>query len=226
MTNSVGELPSVLFVTGTDTGVGKTIVTAALAAALTANGRSVTVYKPTQAGLEDGDGDIDVVRRLAGVEGAEGIRLPDPMAPVASARRAGLTLPSLPEHVAAIRALAASHDHTLVEGAGGVLVALTDDGSTLVDIASAVAEAAAIIVCRSGLGTLNHTELTIEALIGRGVPIAGVVIGSWPAAPSDIDLSNREYLSAHTVQLLGAVPARAGTLDSAAFGEASSGWFA
>ena len=94
---------SVLVVTGTDTGVGKTIVTAALAAALLARGDTVAVFKPTQAGTEDGRGDIDVVSTLAGVGTAvEGIRLPDPMAPVAAARRAGVTLPDTAEHVAAV----------------------------------------------------------------------------------------------------------------------------
>src|SRR6202012_1402509 len=93
----VAAMPPVVFITGTDTGVGKTIVTAALAATLMSLGRSVAVYKPTQAGLEDGVGDIDVVRQFADAEVEEGIRLPDPMAPVAAAKRAGVTLPTATE---------------------------------------------------------------------------------------------------------------------------------
>jgi dethiobiotin synthetase len=225
---TVAGLPRVVFVTGTDTGVGKTVVTAALAAALTAAGRSVTGYKPTQAGLEDGGGDIDVVRRLAGVEVHEGIRLPDPMAPVAAAQRAGVMLPLASQHVATIRRLAAARDHTLIEGAGGVLVPLDGDGRTLADVAMATASTetvAAIVVCRATLGTLNHTELTVEALARRGVAVGGLVIGAWPREPTAVDLSNREYLSHHAVPLLGTVPERAGGLGPSEFGAAAASWF-
>jgi dethiobiotin synthase len=137
----------ILVVTGTDTDVGKTITTAALAATLAAGGRTVTVYKPTQAGTEDGDGDVDRVRRLAGVSGCEGIRLPDPMAPVAAAQRAGFRLPDLGRHRDAVRALAASHEHVLVEGAGGLLVELDGQGHTLADLAAALV--APVIVVRA-----------------------------------------------------------------------------
>jgi dethiobiotin synthetase len=228
---TVTSLPRTVFVTGTDTGVGKTVVTAALAATLAAAGRKVAVYKPVQAGLEHGGGDIDVVRRLAGVDVYEGIRLPDPMAPVAAARLAGMTLPAAAAHVATIRALAASHDHTLVEGAGGVLVQLDENGQTLADIAPATAPAdggdapGAIVVCRAALGTLNHTELTVEALARRGVAIAGLVIGSWPREPTAVDLSNREYLSRHAVPLLGALPEQAGALRPGRFRAAARAWF-
>lgn len=223
---------SILAVTGTDTGVGKTIVTAVLAAGLAARGDSVAVFKPTQAGLEDGRGDVDVVRRLAGVTtAAEGIRLPHPMAPVAAARRAGTTLPDLAEQVAAVEDLAARHDHVLVEGAGGLLVELDGHGRTLADLATALA-ARAVVVCRSGLGTLNHTALTVEAMARRRIPLAGLVIGAWPAAPSEIERSNRAALGrAHAAVsdrtsggLLGAVPEGAGRLDPARFRAGAPGW--
>ena len=232
---TVAMLPRVVFVTGTDTGVGKTIVTAALTAALTSAGRSVIVYKPTQAGLENNEGDIDVVHRLTGSAVHEGIRLPDPMAPVAAAQLAGMTLPTVAEHVATIHRLAAEHDHTLVEGAGGILVALDQQGCTLADIATATADpgashitgnaTGAIVVCRAALGTLNHTELTIEALSNRGIAIAGLVIGSWPRDPGPVELSNRDYLSRHALPLLGAVPEQAGDLQPAQFQSAAADWF-
>ncbi|MBP2365522.1 dethiobiotin synthase [Pseudonocardia parietis] len=223
---------SVLVVTGTDTGVGKTIVTAALAAALLARGDTVAVFKPTQAGTEDGRGDIDVVSTLAGVGTAvEGIRLPDPMAPVAAARRAEVTLPDLGEHVAAVEDLAARHDHVLVEGAGGLLVELDGHGRTLADLAAALS-VPAVVVCRSGLGTLNHTALTVEALTRRRIPVAGLVIGAWPAVPSEIERSNRaelEHAQAAVSDrasgaLLGAVPEGAGRLDPARFRAEAPGW--
>jgi dethiobiotin synthase len=223
----VNGLPRIIFVTGTDTDVGKTIATAALAAALAASGRTVAVYKPVQAGTDNGDGDIDVVGRLAGLGDVhEGIRLPDPMAPVAAAARAGVRLPPARAHAEAIRQLAAGRDHTLVEGAGGVLVALDSDGGTLADMAAASGpSASAVVVCRSGLGTLNHTELTVEALARRGITVAGLVIGSWPRRPTDIDASNRDYLGQHAVPLIGVIPAGAGTLAAAEFTAAAGGWF-
>jgi dethiobiotin synthase len=219
-------LPPVVCVTGTDTEVGKTIVTAVLAVSLTALGRSVAAYKPTQAGTEDGEGDIDVVRRLAALDDvAEGIRLAHAMAPAAAAERAGVRLPALEHQLAAIAGLAAAHDHTLVEGAGGLLVALDHSGHTLADIAAAPAlRAAAVVVCRSGLGTLNHTELTLEALDRRGIDVAGLVIGSWPAQPTDIEISNREYLTRHPVPLIGAIPQGAGRLAPAQFRRQAPGW--
>ena len=220
-------LPKIIFVTGTDTDVGKTIATAALAAALGVRGRTVAVYKPTQAGTYDGQGDIDVVRRLTGLSDVhEGIRLPDAMAPVAAAARAGMRLPSAQAHAAAIRQLAAARDHILVEGAGGLLVALDHDGRTLADIALATGPAAAaVIVCRAGLGTLNHTELTIEALARRGISMHGLVIGSWPRHPTEIDTSNRDYLSGHAVPLIGVIPEGAGTLPRGEFTTSAGGWF-
>ena len=196
---------TVLVITGTDTGVGKTIATAALAVARPDS----AVYKPVQAGTEDGEGDIDVVRRLTGHTAVhEGIRLPHPMAPVAAVARAGVRLPPLRHHVDAVRHLHAQHDDVLVEGAGGLLVELDHDGHTLADLALALA-APVVVVCRSGLGTLNHTALTIEALTRRGITVAGLVIGSWPHRPTEIDVSNRARLE-QLAPLLGALPAGAG----------------
>ncbi|WP_449373153.1 dethiobiotin synthase [Arthrobacter psychrolactophilus] len=131
------RLPVVVLVTGTDTDVGKTLTTAALAAALQAQGASVAVYKPVQTGVAAGEGgDMGEVRRLAGTRDcAEGVRLTLPMAPVAAALRESRTLPALAVHVAAVQSLAAGHDHVLVEGAGGLLVALDHDGNTIADMA-------------------------------------------------------------------------------------------
>ena len=220
-------LPKVVLITGTDTEVGKTITTAALAAALSADHRTVAVYKPTQAGAAGGQGDIDVVRRLTGLGDVhEGVRLIYPMAPVAAAARAHVKLPSVQDHAAIIERLAATHEHVLVEGAGGLLVALDEDGRTLADIAMTIAAAcAAVVVSRSALGTLNHTELTLEALHRRGIPIAGVVIGSWPQQPTGIDVSNRHYLAGHLVPLIGVIPAGAGALPPAVFRASADSWF-
>lgn len=212
-------LPPLLFVTGTDTGVGKTVTTAALAAALSRPGvqpaRTVAVYKPTQTGVLGGEpGDVDEVRRLAGIPAVfEGIRLKAAMAPPPAAALEGAVLPTLAEHVARIRELSRAYDQVLVEGAGGLLVELDAAGHTLADLAAAFpGRSGTVVVCRSGLGTLNHTLLTLEALGRRGLEAAGLVIGSWPQQPDEVELSNLEYLQALAVPFLGVVPAGAAAL--------------
>ncbi len=221
--------PSIIFVTGTDTGVGKTVATAALATVLAAGRASVAVYKPTQTGVgPDGGGDMAEVTRLSGVRAAaEGIRLRDPMAPAAAAAREDRLLPTLAHHAGHLMKLADGFDHVLVEGAGGLLVELDGEGNTLADLAAAVGSAVRtdiVVVCRSGLGTLNHTLLTLEALDRRGLPAAGVAIGSWPSAASAIDRDNRRYLAMRPTPLLGALPAGAADLDPGTFRRQAPGW--
>jgi dethiobiotin synthetase len=110
-------------------------------------------------------------------------------------------------------------------------VELTDDATTLADIGAdllarlGARQVGAMVVCRSGLGTLNHTALTVEALHRRAVPITGLIIGSWPDQPDDVDISNREHLARHGVPLLGAVPEGAGRLPAARFRRDASRWF-
>lgn len=221
---------NVIFITGTDTEVGKTVTTAALVAALSAAGASVAVYKPTQTGVAtDGHGDINEVMRLSGIFAAyEGIRLDEPMAPRAAAAHAHQALPDLTHHVHRIAELAASHDHVLVEGAGGLLVELDHQRHTLLDLAGAVrrtVQTQCVVVCRSGLGTLNHTTLTLEVLQHRGFSDAALVMGSWPATPSDVESSNHAHLEdLMGARFLGALPAGAAGLDPAAFRALAPGW--
>lgn len=216
------RVPSIIAVTGTDTDVGKTVVTAAIAAALRAAGRTVAAYKPVQTGVrDDDDGDAQVVTRLSGVDVGEGARLTEPMAPRPAAAIDGARLPTLDDHATWVRDAATSCDHVLVEGAGGVLVELTEEAETLADLAGAVG-AACVVVTRSALGTLNHTLLTLEALERRGVPVLGTVIGSWPSSPSRLEVSNRDYLAGLDVPLLGAVPAGAPALPN--FAAQAPGW--
>ncbi|MCW2134955.1 dethiobiotin synthase [Arthrobacter sp. VKM Ac-2550] len=236
--SGLSGLPQVIFVTGTDTGVGKTITTAALATALSG---TVSVYKPAQTGVGDGEpADMDEVRRLSGVaKVSEGIRLLEPMAPVAAAARQGAALPSLPEHVRHIEQLAAGSDHVLVEGAGGLLVELDGGGSTLADLAAVVGNSdgggaghpssggcssGVVVVCRSGLGTLNHTLLTLEALETRNLTAAGLVIGSWPAEPNLVEEDNLRFLQNLDVPFLGAIPQDAAALHPAGFQAGAREW--
>ena len=220
-----------VFITGTDTGVGKTVVTAALAAILRARGRDVAVVKPAQTGVRPGEaGDVDEVLRLAGpVDVREGARLPDPLAPDRAALVAGVELPGLPDQAGLILRAAADRDDVLVEGAGGVTVNL-GRAFGLLELADQVREAgqpvAWIVVARAGLGTLNHSKLTVGAIQDRGFAVQGVVIGSWPADPGPAERHNRDDdLASHTgVPVLGAVPEGAAALSPADFRTRAAGW--
>ncbi|WP_433756031.1 dethiobiotin synthase [Nocardia sp. CA-135398] len=215
---------SVLFVTGTSTEVGKTVVTAALAAAALAADRSVAVCKPAQTGMAPGEpGDLADVERLTGVtRTVEIARYPDPLAPDTAAQRCGQPLLTLSETAAAIDSLADA-DLTLVEGAGGLLVRLGE--FTLLELAQKLDDPV-LVVAAAGLGTLNHSELTTRALSSAGVRCAGLVIGSWPDSPGLAEVCNRTDLPRVTgVELVGAVPAGAGAWDRERFAAAAPGWF-
>ena len=172
-------------VTGTDTGVGKTVTTAALAVALQHAGHHVAVVKPVQTGVVPGEpGDIDDVVRLTGLPAVEEItRLLNPLAPESAARLEGVWLPTMHEVATRIRRIAA--DLVLVEGAGGLLVRLDLEGGTLVDLARAL-EAEVVVVAREGLGTLNHTALTVDRLRRRASAPASCSAPalSTPVSPS------------------------------------------
>ncbi|MDI9931649.1 dethiobiotin synthase [Rhodococcus sp. IEGM 1354] len=219
---------TVLLVTGTSTGVGKTVVTAALAAAARAHGRTVAVCKPAQTGVGDdclGESDIDVVERLSGVRGIELARYPEPLAPDVAARRSGRSMLEL-DHVAdAVRVLDEAHDLVVVEGAGGVAVRLGTGGFTALDVAGAVG-ASVLIVAGAELGTLNHSALTVAAVRAAGVPCAGLAIGSWPAEPDLAARVNMEELPLVTgVELVACVPDGAAALDEKDFGALACAMF-
>ncbi len=207
---------TVLIVTGTDTGVGKTVTTAALAAAARLAGVDVAVCKPVQTGSADGDDDLAEVRRLSGVDALHGgWRYPEALAPVAAAVRAGLPLPGRDELVASVRAADAPGRLTIVEGAGGLLVEMGAGGVTLRDIAAEVS-APVLVVVSPGLGTLNHTALTLESLAGQDIATAGLVIGAWPAEPGVAEQGNREALAA-LADVRAVLPAGASALTAEDF---------
>ena len=175
-------LPPVLVVSGTGTEVGKTVVTAAVAALAASGGRRVAVVKPAQTGEPPGPtGDLAVIRRLSGVtQTHELARFPDPLSPEAAARAAGKPPLDLAAASVFIKQLGADADLVLVEGAGGLLVRYDPAGGTIADLAGML-DAPVLVVTTAGLGTLNHTALTLEALSTRRLAAAGVVIGAWPA---------------------------------------------
>jgi dethiobiotin synthetase len=207
---------STLVVTGTDTGVGKTVTTAALACAARLAGQQVAVCKPVQTGTVDGDNDLGEMSRPSGVGNLHGgWRYPEPLAPVAAAHRSGLRLPTRAELVESVRAAEVADGLTLVEGAGGLLVELGADGVTLRDLAADLS-AAVLVVVSPGLGTLNHTALTLESLAGQGIPCAGLVIGAWPENPGVAASGNRDAL-ARLAPVRAVLPAGAGGADAEQF---------
>jgi dethiobiotin synthetase len=180
------------------------------------------VVKPAQTGVYDGPGsdtpDLETVTRLAGVTDTHELaRFPAPLSPEAAARVSGLPPVDFARAAALITALEATRDLVLVEGAGGLLVRYDAAGATLADLAVAL-DAPALVVTAAGLGTLNHTALTIEALRARKVREAGIVVGSWPRHPG---LAERENLAdLETLAggpLAGLLPEGSGALTTAEF---------
>ena len=208
-------------VTGTSTGVGKTVATAALA--VTTPG--ALVVKPVQTGTADGDSDAREVHRLTGAEVQEWTTLEEPLAPDTAARRQGVGIPTVAAYAERILALPA--EAVVVEGAGGLLVRLDAEGGTLLDLAallSAATDVEVVVVVAAGLGTLNHTELTVDAIRRRGLAVRGLVVGAWPDSPGLAELCNLDDLQ-RVAPLLAVLPAGAGGLDRAAFVAAAPGWF-
>jgi len=205
---------NVAVITGTGTEVGKTIVTSAFAALAHASGQRVAVVKPAQTGVAHGDeSDVDVVRRLTGIDDVhELVRYPEPLAPATAARRANVPALSVDAMVKEIERLS-DRDLVLVEGAGGLLVRLDDDGRTLADLALALS-APVVLVAAAGLGTLNGIALTCEAIRARALRCQGVVVGSWPAEPDLAATENLRDIEVYAqAPLLGVLPADIGGLD-------------
>jgi len=190
-----------VFVTGTDTGVGKTVLAAAIAAALRARGERVAAAKPVLTGLDDGPpGDHDVLAAATGRPADEiaPVRFGPPVSPHLAADLAGVVL-DVDE--LARRALAAGEgaDVLVVEGVGGLLVPL-GPGGCVRDLAVALG-LPVVVAARPGLGTINHTLLTLEAARAGGLDIRAVVLTPWPDEPSAMERSN-----ADTIAALGEVP--------------------
>jgi len=161
------ELPKVIFVSGTDTGIGKTVVSAMLTAGLEAS-----YWKPIQSGLEE-ETDTEFVRRVAEAPEEriipERYRLNEPLSPHASAEIDGVSI-SLDD----FELPGFSTDHLVIEGAGGLLVPINGE-DMIIDLIQKL-DVPVLLVVRSELGTLNHTFLSLEALRSRDIPILGVIM--------------------------------------------------
>ena len=189
-----------LFVTGTDTGVGKTVVTAALAAALRGRGLRIGVMKPVESGCERRDGalfpaDAIFLREVSGCEAPLDVvspyRMERAIAPALAAEAEGVAI-SLDRIAEAYATLAAEHDIVLVEGAGGLLAPLTSD-LTMLDLALRL-RLPLLIVARNTLGTINHTALTVRAARTAGASIAGIILNETTPARDDSSSGNADAL--------------------------------
>lgn len=177
-----------LFVTGTDTGVGKTIVTAALARILRLRGVNVGVMKPVTSGCEERAGeliseDAELLAWAAGVECDDDVapyRLRAPLAPVEAAKLDGVKI-DFGRIADSYQRLSARHDFVLVEGAGGLMVPL-NGGLLIADLATQL-KLPLLVVARPDLGTINHSVLTCFAAGHLGLEVKGVIVNRFPADP-------------------------------------------
>jgi dethiobiotin synthetase len=198
-----------LFVTGTDTGVGKTLVACALARGLHSRGVDVGVMKPVETGVgPSGPADARALRQAAGVDDALELLCPQAFAlaaaPCVAAAAEGRQVDRRPVD-AAFDALSSRHEFMLVEGAGGLLVPLAE-GFSMADLATGLG-LPLLVVARAALGTINHTLLTLEAAGRRSLRVAGVVISHSGGVLSDADARNLGALRAALgPRLLGEVP--------------------
>ena len=199
-----------IFVTGTGTEVGKTVLAATIAHTAAAAGRRVAVFKAAVSGLDEGgEADHELLRRAAGSTQEDDeiapYRFGPPVSPHLGAELAGEPIDPV-QLLAAARAAGEDADALVVEGVGGFHVPLTLDylvSDLARDLALPVAIAAA-----PGLGTINHSLLTIEAVRAAGLEPVAVVLTPWPAEPGAVERSNREAIerigrvAAHTLARL------------------------
>jgi dethiobiotin synthetase len=192
-----------VFVTGTGTEVGKTVVAAVVARTLAADGKRVAVFKPAATGLDEpAETDHALLRRASGSRQSDEeiapYRYGPPASPHLAAAMAGEEIEPA-RLVAAAHMAAAGADVLVCEGVGGLLVPLAND-YLVRDLAAELA-LPLVIAASPGLGTINHTLLTIGAARAAALEVAAVVLTPWPDKPSPIEQSNRE-----TIQALGTVP--------------------
>jgi dethiobiotin synthetase len=195
--------PAGVFVTGTDTEVGKTVVAAAIARTLAAEGRRVAVFKPAVTGLEEeGEADHELLRRASGSRQSDAeiapYRYGPPASPHLAAALAGERIdPEVLRETA--RAAGEGAEALVCEGVGGILVPLAPDylvRDLAVDLGLPL-----VVAAHPGLGTINHTLLTLGSARAAGLEVSAVVLTPWPADPTELESSNRE-----TIEALGRVP--------------------
>ncbi len=193
----MNPLPSGIFITGTDTGVGKTVVTAALALCLKRSGVNVGVMKPIQTGTEvPGISDLEFIEQVTDeiypVEDHCPYRFQKPLSPLAASKIEDQKI-SIDKIKGSFDKLRDNHEIVLVEGAGGLLVPILEK-YYMADLARDLG-LSLILVTRPDLGTLNHTALTVESANSRGLSVLGIIISNFPAEPGIVETTNPALLS-------------------------------
>jgi dethiobiotin synthetase len=190
-----------LFITGTGTGVGKSVVAAAIVAALTAQGKKVAAFKPAVSGLDEispgWPPDHELLAAATGWQAPEEVSpftFGPPVSPHLAASDAGVSI-TLDALTTAYERVADQADVTICEGVGGLLVPLADDPElSVLDFAKSLA-LPAVVATHPGLGTISDTRLTVDRLEAEGLAVAAVVISGWPEQPSSIERSNLDTLA-------------------------------
>ncbi len=210
--------PAGIFITGTDTGVGKTMVGAALASYLRSRGLKVGVMKPVESGVNDTsrEGDDASLLRWASasrspIEQVAPYRLQAPLAPSVAARKEEVFI-DFGALVETSQDLSRDCDFLIVEGAGGLMVPLAG-GLLMADLARAM-KLPLFVVARPDLGTINHTLLTVYAAQSMDLPVAGFMINRMPQEPDEASQSAPHSLSSLAgADLLGVLPEVEGTAE-------------
>jgi dethiobiotin synthetase len=185
-----------LFVTGTDTEVGKSVVAASICAALAARGERVAAFKPVVTGLDEKPGEFGRDHELLAAAANAGQQPADvtphtfgpAVSPHLAAELKGITLEPM-ELVGTAR----GHELIVCEGVGGLMVPITP-GYLVRDLAVDLG-LPLVIASRPGLGTINHTLLTVDAARAAGLHVAGVVMTPWPDDPTPMERSNRDTIA-------------------------------
>jgi dethiobiotin synthetase len=189
-----------VFVTGTGTEVGKSVLSASIAGALAQRGERVAAFKPVVTGLDDPVGDWPRDHELLAAAAGSGqtpeevspITFGPPVSPHLAAELAGVPIEP-PELVAHARSLEADADLLIAEGVGGLLVPITP-GYLIRDLALALG-LPVVIASHPALGAINHSLMTIECARSAGLRVAGVVLTPWPVDPGPVELSNAETIA-------------------------------
>ncbi|MCL4504311.1 MAG: dethiobiotin synthase [Deltaproteobacteria bacterium] len=203
----VPELPPIkgIFVTGTDTDVGKTVIAAGLTAALRRRGQQAVYFKPVQSGCPEAGGkliptDAALAKELAGIpeplELLTPITLRLPLAPGVAAAREGVTV-DLGRINQALRELSSRYEFFVVEGAGGLYVPLIGNSFLVLDLIRLLG-LPLLVVAKAGLGTINHTALTVIGARQQGIKVAGIILNRASATPNLAEQTNPAVIEAIT----------------------------
>ena len=203
------KLPRTIFITGTDTGVGKTIVTAAVCSCIKSSGKRVAAMKPIQTGTDTQKTlDIEFVYKVLDeeflIDDVCPYRFTKPLSPKLASEVSGKEI-HVNDILSAYKTLEEKFEYVVIEGAGGILAPVKNN-YFIVDLINEM-ESPVIIVTRPALGTINHTLLTIESAKNKGLSILGIIVNKYPIDPDDSELTNPdEIASISGLPILGIIP--------------------